>query len=420
MGRSRVAVLGLGYVGCVTAACLASTGHTVCGVDRDEHKVLSVRRGEAPFYEPGLEALVKENVSDGRLTASTSTAEALDNADIALVCVGTPSGRNGDLGLDQLRRATEEVASACTGRTKPLVLAIRSTVFPGTCEQVVMPALDGLDMIRVVANPEFLREGAAIEDFIEPALVVVGGHDGKAMERVASLYASLGVAPCLVALRTAEMIKYACNAFHAVKIGFANEVGALAEVLGVAPEEVLGTLCRDNKLNISTAYMKPGFAFGGSCLPKDLRALRYRAARLDLKLPMLESVLESNDQHLKRATQAALDLGAVNLGVVGLAFKENTDDLRESPVVTMLEHLIGKGRDIRVYDPHIQMDRIYGSNRDYVLNAIPHIGKLLTGGFDELAGWADHLVIAQRPSPELAAKIRASGKPLLDVARGLA
>ncbi len=420
MEKSHVAVLGLGYVGCVTAACLASTGHTVCGVDRDEHKVLSVRRGEAPFYEPGLETLVKENVSAGRLTASISTAEALDEADVALVCVGTPSERNGNLGLDQLRRATEEVASACAGRTRPLVVAIRSTVFPGTCEQVVMPALKGLDLIRVVANPEFLREGAAIKDFMEPALVVVGGHDSKAMQRVASLYASLDVEPCLVALRTAEMIKYACNAFHAVKIGFANEVGALAEALGVPPEEVLGTLCRDDKLNISAAYLKPGFAFGGSCLPKDLRALRYRAARLDLKLPMLESVLESNDQHLKRATQAALDLGAVKLGVVGLAFKENTDDLRESPVVTMLEQLLGKGRDLRVYDPHIQMDRIYGSNRDYILNAIPHIGKLLTAGFDELAGWADRLVITQKPSAELAAKIRSSGKPVLDVARGLA
>lgn len=420
MEKSHVAVLGLGYVGCVTAACLASTGHTVCGVDRDEHKVSSVRRGEAPFYEPGLETLVKENVSAGRLTASISTAEALDEADVALVCVGTPSERNGNLGLDQLRRATEEVASACAGRTRPLVVAIRSTVFPGTCEQVVMPALKGLDLIRVVANPEFLREGAAIKDFMEPALVVVGGHDSKAMQRVASLYASLDVEPCLVALRTAEMIKYACNAFHAVKIGFANEVGALAEALGVPPEEVLGTLCRDDKLNISAAYLKPGFAFGGSCLPKDLRALRYRAARLDLKLPMLESVLESNDQHLKRATQAALDLGAVKLGVVGLAFKENTDDLRESPVVTMLEQLLGKGRDLRVYDPHIQMDRIYGSNRDYILNAIPHIGKLLTAGFDELAGWADRLVITQKPSAELAAKIRSSGKPVLDVARGLA
>src|SRR5580692_1168452 len=239
---SRVAVLGLGYVGCVTAACLAATGHTVCGADRDEHKALSVRRGEAPFYEPGLEALVKESAAAGRLTATTSTAEAIQDADVALVCVGTPSERNGNLGLDQLRRATEDVAAACAGRSKPLVLAIRSTVFPGTCEQVVMPVVSGIDAIRVVANPEFLREGVAVKDFLEPALVVVGGSDQKAVERVASLYAGLKVKPCLVALRTAEMIKYACNAFHALKIGFANEIGSLAEVLGLRPEEVLETL----------------------------------------------------------------------------------------------------------------------------------------------------------------------------------
>ena len=416
---SRVAVLGLGYVGCVTAACLAATGHTVCGADRDEHKALSVRRGEAPFYEPGLEALVKESAAAGRLTATTSTAEAIQDADVALVCVGTPSERNGNLGLDQLRRATEDVAAACAGRSKPLVLAIRSTVFPGTCEQVVMPVVSGIDAIRVVANPEFLREGVAVKDFLEPALVVVGGSDQKAVERVASLYAGLKVKPCLVALRTAEMIKYACNAFHALKIGFANEIGSLAEVLGLRPEEVLETLCRDDKLNLSAAYLKPGFAFGGSCLPKDLRALRYRASRLDLKLPLLESVLPSNDEHLRRAIQFALDLGPVKLGIVGLAFKENTDDLRESPVVGMLEHLLGKGRDLRVYDPHIQMDKIYGSNRDYILGVIPHIGKLLTADFGELAGWADYLVVTQRPSKDLAAQIRGCGKPVLDLARGL-
>ena len=419
MEQSRVAVLGLGYVGCVTAACLASTGHAVCGVDRDEHKVASVLRGEAPFYEPGLEAMVRENAASGRLTATTSTAEAIRDADVALICVGTPSERNGNLSLDQLRRATQDIADASAGRTRPLVVAVRSTVFPGTCEQVVIPALAGLDQISVVANPEFLREGVAVKDFMEAALVVVGGNDPAAVRRVASLYRSVPVEPCLVALRTAEMIKYSCNAFHAVKIGFANEIGALAELLGVNPEEVLGTLCKDTKLNTSAAYLKPGFAFGGSCLPKDLRALRYRAARLDLKLPMLESVLPGNEEHLRRAIQAALDLGPVRLGVVGLAFKENTDDLRESPVVTMLEHLIGKGRDIRIFDPHIQMDKIYGSNRDYILNAIPHIGKLLTGSFDELAARADHLVITQKPSPELAAQIRASGKPVLDVARGL-
>lgn len=418
--RPRVAVLGLGYIGCVTAACLASTGHSVRGIDRDAHKVDSVRRGEAPFFEPGLQELVQGSVAAGRLTATASMAEGLADADVALVCVGTPSERNGNLGLDQLRRVTAEVAEACAGRTRPLVVAIRSTVFPGTCEEVVIPVFAGMPAISAVANPEFLREGAAVRDFMQPALVVVGGADAAAVRCVASLYRSLDVEPCLVALRTAEMIKYACNAFHAVKIGFANEIGALAEMMGVRPEEVLATLCKDDKLNISTAYLKPGFAFGGSCLPKDLRALRYRAARLDLKLPLMEAVLPSNEEHLHRATQAALDLGALRIGVVGLAFKENTDDLRESPVVTLLESLIGKGRDLRVYDPHIQMEKIYGSNRDYILNAIPHIGKLLTGSFDDLAGWADHLVLTQRPSRELAEEIRKSGKPVLDVAHGLA
>lgn len=415
----RVAVLGLGYVGCVTAACLAASGHHVCGADRDEHKITSVRAGQAPFYEPGLEELVREGSSAGRLTATTATAQALENADVALICVGTPSEQNGNLGLDQLRRVTEDIAAACRSRTKPLVVAVRSTVFPGTCEQVVMPLLAGQNGVSVAVNPEFLREGAAVKDFIEPALIVVGGNQPEPMQRVAALYSGLKQKPCLVALRTAEMIKYACNAFHAVKIGFANEIGALAEVMGVVPEEVLSTLCTDERLNISAAYLKPGFAFGGSCLPKDLRALQYRAARLDLNLPMLQSVLASNDEHLHRAIQAVLDQGMVRIGVVGLAFKENTDDLRESPVVTLLEHLIGKGRDLRVYDPHIQMEKIYGSNRNYILNAIPHIGRLLTPSFEELAGWAERLVVTQRPSADLARQIRATGLPVLDVARGL-
>ena len=417
--KSGVAVLGLGYVGCVTAACLASTGHRVWGADRDAHKVKAVTDGKAPFYEPGLEELVKQSAAAGRISATASTAEAIANADVALVCVGTPSERNGNLGLDQLRRAVADVAAACANRTRPLVVAIRSTVFPGTCEQVVIPAFAKIGAVRVVANPEFLREGVAVRDFMEAALVVVGGDDPAAMRRVADLYSTVPAAPALVKLRTAEMIKYACNAFHAVKIGFANEIGSLAETMGVSPEEVMATLCRDDKLNTSAAYLKPGFAFGGSCLPKDLRALRYRAARLDLKLPMLEAVLPSNEEHLRRATQTALDLGAVKLGVVGLAFKENTDDLRESPVVTMLEQLIGKGRDVRVFDPHIQLETIYGSNRDYILNAIPHIGRLLTGSFDDLAKWADHLIVTQKPSKEIAAAIAGSGKPALDVARGL-
>jgi GDP-mannose 6-dehydrogenase len=417
--RARIAVFGLGYVGCVTAACLASLDHVVIGVDSDPHKIDNVRKARAPFYEPGLQEIVQATVGDGRFSATASPAEALADADVALLCVGTPSERNGNLGLDQLRRVMRDVAASLPNRKKPLIVALRSTVFPGTCEDIVIPAIAGHPGITAVSNPEFLREGCAVRDFMEPSLVVVGGNDPASVKRVAAIYDRLKVEPCLVSLRAAEMIKYACNAFHAVKISFANEIGALASKLDVDGLEVMNTLCQDKKLNVSAAYLKPGFAFGGSCLPKDLRALTYRAARLDLKLPLLESAMPSNDRHLDRAIQAVLDLRG-RIGIVGLAFKENTDDLRESPVVNLLEYLIGKGRDLKVYDPHIQLDQIYGSNRDYILNAIPHIGKLLTSGFTEVASWAEHLVVTQKPSPELLAEIHASKLPVLDLARGIA
>jgi GDP-mannose 6-dehydrogenase len=417
--RARIAVFGLGYVGCVTAACLASLDHQVIGVDPDPHKIDNVRKARAPFFEPGLEEIVQSTVGDGRFSATASPSEALADADIALLCVGTPSERNGNLGLDQLRRVMGDVAASLQNRKKPLIVALRSTVFPGTCEDIVIPALAGHRGLTAVSNPEFLREGCAVRDFMEPSLLVVGGNEPASVQRVAALYDRLKVAPCLVSLRTAEMIKYACNAFHAVKIAFANEIGALASRLDVNGLEVMDTLCQDKKLNVSAAYLKPGFAFGGSCLPKDLRALTYRAARLDLKLPLLESAMPSNDRHLDRAVQTVLDLRG-RIGIVGLAFKENTDDLRESPVVTLLEYLIGKGRELKVFDPHIQLDQIYGSNRDYILTAIPHIGKILTSRFNELSGWAEHLVVTQKPTLELAAEIRASGLPVLDLARGLA
>src|SRR5579872_360883 len=314
----QVAVLGLGYVGCVTAACLADLGHHVTGVDRDEHKVRSIVEAKAPFYEPGLEEIVARNVHAGRLAASTCTEEVLQNADIGLICVGTPSARNGNLGIEQLRRVIEEISSCLRKHPHPMVVAVRSTIFPGTCEEVVAPELAGLTGVAIVSNPEFLREGTAVRDFVEPSLVVVGGADSEAVRRVADLYAPLHIQPCLVSLRTAEMIKYACNAFHAVKISFANEIGALCSRLDVAAQEVMETLCRDVKLNVSSAYLKPGFAFGGSCLPKDLRALTYRASRLDLHLPLLESALPSNDRHLQRGTQAVLDLsspGAISLNL---------------------------------------------------------------------------------------------------------
>ncbi len=412
---TRVVVAGLGYVGCVSAACLADLGHRVTGVDPDSGKVRAVLERRAPFYEPGLEPLIAANIGGGRLTASADLSAALADADIVLICVGTPSERNGNLGLEQLRRVSAQIRESLAQRTRPLIVAVRSTVFPGTCEQVVAPALGDSDLVRIVSNPEFLREGAAVRDFMEPSLVVVGGSDHDAVCRVAALYSALEVKPCLVSLRTAELIKYACNAFHAVKIAFANEIGALGGELGIDAAEVMATLCRDERLNLSAAYLKPGFAFGGSCLPKDLRALAYRAARLDLDLPLVASILRSNTEHLGRAIRRVLDLPAERIGVFGLAFKENTDDLRESPVVALLETLIGKGRSLRVFDPHIRVDEIYGTNRQFILNAIPHIGKLADARFEDTLAWADHLVLAQRPAPEYAAAIRRSGLPVLDL-----
>ena len=410
-------MLGLGYVGCVTAACLASLGHRVWGIDRDEHKVREVEDGRAPFYEPGLDDLVRENVEAGRLSAFVSSG-AIREADIVLVCVGTPSEKNGNLGLHQLRRAVTEIAGHLPRRDKPLIVAIRSTVFPGTCEELVLPAFADQPAVSVVAHPEFLREGSAVLDFFEPPLLVVGGDHIAAVEEVSNLYRTLNVKPTRVSLRSAEMIKYACNAFHAVKITFANEIGTLSQQVGVNGAEVMATLCQDVKLNSSPAYLKPGFAFGGSCLPKDLRALVYRAGHLDLSLPLLESALPSNQQHLQRAIDAVLDLPARRIGVIGLAFKEDTDDLRESPVVTLLEQLIGKGRAVQVFDPQIRLDAIYGSNRSFLLETIPHIGRLLKGSLHEILEWADHLVVAQKPAPETTRRIQASGLPVLDLVNG--
>jgi GDP-mannose 6-dehydrogenase len=416
MTPSRIAVFGLGYVGSVTAACLASLGHRVTGVDRDEHKVSQLSAGKAPFYEAGLEDIVKSTAASGLLSATALPEKALADADIALVCVGTPSERNGNLGLDQVRRVVEQIAATLPKRTKPLIFAMRSTVFPGTLEEVVLPVLAGHN-VALVSNPEFLREGSAVKDFMEPSLIVVGGSDQEAVKRVAGIYDRLGGEPCLVSLRTAEMIKYACNAFHAVKISFANEIGALCHTLAIPAQEVMATLCSDVRLNTSSAYLKPGFAFGGSCLPKDLRALEHRAARLDLKLPLLMNTLESNQRHLERAIQAVMDLNAPRVGVIGLAFKENTDDLRESPAVTLLEYLIGKGKQVRVWDPYIRLKNIYGSNREFVLGAIPHIEGLLMDDVEDVLGWASHVVVTQAPSAEVAQQIVAAELPVLELWR---
>ncbi len=415
--KQDVIVLGLGYVGCVSAACLAEMGHNVFGVDRDTNKVEAIRKAQSPFFETGLDALIEKNVANGRLKAGDLDLQTLDKADVVMLCIGTPSQANGNIDLSNLHRACEEIATHLRPRTKRLAIAVRSTVFPGTCEGLLATVFAHASDVDIVSNPEFLREGTAVKDFMEPSLLVAGGSSDEAARTVADLYAGLPGEVSVVSLRTAEMIKYACNAFHAVKIGFANEIGSLASNLGVKPDQVMATLCRDTKLNISAAYLKPGFAFGGSCLPKDLRALSFRAIRLDLKLPLLESILSSNDEHLRRSIRDVLELPGKRIGIYGLAFKEDTDDLRESPVITMIEHLIGKGRAVRIYDPHIQLDEIYGSNLRFVVSALPHIGRLLTRSLDDLISYSDTLVIAQKPTPAALAQMTASGLAILDLTR---
>jgi GDP-mannose 6-dehydrogenase len=415
--KRSVIVVGLGYVGCVSAACFAEIGHHVLGVDRDLNKMESVRKAQSPFFEAGLDQLIQKNVAAGRLKAGELDEYALAAADVVMLCVGTPSQANGNIDLSHLRRVCDEISGLLRPRKKRLIVTVRSTVFPGTCESLLETVFARREDVEIVSNPEFLREGTAVQDFMEPSLLVVGGSTDDAARFVADLYSGLPGEVSIVSLRTAEMIKYTCNAFHAVKIGFANEIGSLAASLGVNPEQVMATMCRDTKLNISPAYLKPGFAFGGSCLPKDLRALTFRASRLDLKLPLLASVLSSNDEHLRRSIHQVLELPGNQVGIYGLAFKEDTDDLRESPVITIIEHLIGKGRAVRIFDPHIQLDEIYGSNLSFVVSALPHIGRLLTRSLDDLISSSDTLVIAQKPTAAALAQMTVSGLAILDLTK---
>jgi GDP-mannose 6-dehydrogenase len=410
---TAIAVLGLGYVGCVTAACLAELGHRIIGVDTDDHKVRSVLAGQAPFFEPGLEPLIARNVAKGLLTATTEIRVALPGSAYCFVCVGTPSATNHDVALDALRRVCCQIAG--TARTAPLTVVIRSTVFPGTCANLMREILRPGPMLSLVFHPEFLREGNAVDDFMHPPLAVIGGDDPAAVDRVARLYEPWAIEIQRVSLGAAEMLKYACNAFHSLKIAFANEMGTLCERLGIPIAQVMTAFAKDTKLNLSAAYLRPGFAFGGSCLPKDLRALGYHASRLDLALPLLESVLPSNTEHLRRAVEAVAALRGKRIGVFGLAYKENTDDLRESPVVVLLERLREKELEVRVFDPRIQLDRIYGSNRDFLLASLPHIRNRLDRTLSALLAWADHLVLTQRPAAHEAEQVARSGLPILDL-----
>lgn len=421
----RISVFGLGYVGCVTAACLARAGHNVIGVDVNAEKVALVNASTAPIVEPGLKEVLAEVVAQGRFRATCSSAEAVANSDLALLSVGTPGHPNGQLGLDALEHVGKEIGAALKTRQEPYTIVLRSTVLPGTTERVLIPALlagtGGKPRcdLRVAVNPEFMREGSSLRDFAHPPLTLVGCDDGETASLLRSLYAGIDAPFVQTAVRTAEMVKYVSNAFHAVKVCFANEIGDACAAFGVDSQEVTRIFLMDRKLNVSEAYLRPGFAFGGSCLPKDLRALLYAARAADVFTPLLSSLLPSNEAQIRRAAEKVLETRKRRVGVIGLSFKPGTDDLRESPMVTLVEMLIGKGLDVWILDPNVAIARLVGANRRYIEEEIPHIASLMCEDLATLLDHADVLVIGN--AGEEAARALAAAGPdhiVIDLTRG--
>lgn len=396
---TAVSVFGLGYVGCVSAACFAREGHSVVGVDVAPGKVALVNAGKSTIVEEGIGELVAAMVAGGRLRATGDVAEAVHATDISLVCVGTPSRPNGSLDLVYIERVCQQIGAALRTKAGRHVVVIRSTVLPGTIHELVVPTLEAASGKRagtdfgVCSNPEFLREGTSIKDFYEPPFTLIGSDEPASVETVRALYAGIDAPLYSTAVRVAEMVKYACNCFHGLKVGFANEIGSVCKALGVDSHEVMRIFCEDRKLNISQAYLRPGFAFGGSCLPKDLRAVSYRARELDVDTPILAATLESNRKQIERAYNLVMSTGHRRVGILGMTFKAGTDDLRESPVVTLIEMLLGKGIELSIYDRDVSEAQLIGSNREYIEREIPHIWSLMRGSVDEVLGAADTIVI---------------------------
>ncbi|MEK7829622.1 MAG: UDP-glucose/GDP-mannose dehydrogenase family protein, partial [Acidobacteriota bacterium] len=386
----KVSVIGLGYVGCVSAACLAQAGHEVIGSDVSQLKVDMINGGHSPIIEPGIGDLLAEAVNKKLLSATTETEAAVAASEVSLVCVGTPSQPNGSLDLTYIKRACQQIGEALASVNRYHVIVIRSTMLPGSIESAVIPTLEASSGKRagkdfgVAINPEFLREGSSIYDFHHPPFTLIGADDEAATNHVSRLYKHLDAPVIAVGLKEAEMVKYTSNCFHALKVAFANEIGNLCKKLGADSHKVMDVFCQDTKLNISSAYFKPGFAFGGSCLPKDLRAINYKAKELDVEVPVLSSILPSNRQQVERTVDMVLSTGRKNIGILGLSFKSGTDDLRESPMVSLVETLIGKGLKLTIYDRDVQLARLVGANRDYIEREIPHISSLLRRELDEV------------------------------------
>jgi GDP-mannose 6-dehydrogenase len=395
----EVSVLGLGYVGAVSAGCLAQEGHDVIGVDSEPRKVDLINAGKSPVIEKDIGQIIERQVADGRLAATMDVIDAVQRSDLVLVCVETPSRSNGDLELKFIRRVCEEIGTAMRFHHGAPALVFRSTMLPGTMREVVIPTLEASSGRRagiefgVCINPAFMREGTAVHDYFNPPKTVIGELNRASGDLAASLYDRINAPLIRTDIQTAEMVKYADNAWHALKIGFANEIGNVCKELEVDSHGVMDIFCQDTKFNLSPYYLKPEFAFGGSCLPKNLRALLYKARTLDVSVPILAAILPSNEQQIQRGVRAVMEKNSKKVGILGVSFMAGADDLRESPVVELTERLIGKGFDLRIYDGNIGMAGIHGANRDYIFNHIPHISRLMVPSVDEVLDHAGTIVI---------------------------
>ena len=398
----KLSVFGLGYVGCVSAACLADAGNEVIGVDVNPTKVEIINSGKSPIVEAGIDELIGKVVKSGRLAATTDSARAIRDSELSLVCVGTPSNQNGSLDLRHVQQVCREIGAALKTKDERHVVVIRSTMLPGTVQNTVVPALEETSGKKAVTdfgiciNPEFLREGSSLKDYHAPPFTLIGADDEQTTSAVRSLYANINAPVFITSLKTAEMVKYVCNCFHALKVSFANEVGNICKALQIDSHEVMHVFCQDTKLNLSPYYLKPGFAFGGSCLPKDLRAINYKAKELDVETPVLASILPSNRLQIERAIEMVVRSGKKRVGVLGFSFKAGTDDLRESPMVTLIETLIGKGFELAIYDRDVSLARLVGANKEYIEREIPHISKLMRDTIDGVLTDSDVVIIGNQ------------------------
>jgi GDP-mannose 6-dehydrogenase len=407
----KISVFGLGYVGVVSAACFAQQGHQVVGVDVNQQKVDIINNGHSPVIEQEIDEIISSEVKSGNLRATPSATEGILNSEISLICVGTPSQDNGSLDLKFVERVCSDIGQALTKKKHFHTVVLRSTVLPGTTIKTVVPALENASGLKagkdfgLCHNPEFLREGTSVKDFYDPPFTVIGKLDQQAAEIASSLYQELDAPTVIVSLETAEMVKYTSNAFHALKVVFANEIGNICKSQNVNSHQLMDIICMDNKLNLSPYYLKPGFAFGGSCLPKDLRALLYFSQKRDQRLPVLEAILPSNNLQVKRGIELIRKTGFKNIGVLGFSFKAGTDDLRESPMVELIETLLGKGYHFRIYDKNVSLARLHGANRAYIEREIPHIATLMCETLDEVLKTSEVIVVGNK-SPEFGQRLQ--------------